>query len=181
MTNFIDIYSFIFVSGCVYMGPNALLCPISYNAVKRRPCMYHITFLTSNVVEPTLVGVSSKELINWLGIVTSGDVHSIDISQGSLPLSVSLDNIMLPSFPHTFCNIINRTLYSDGYQLNPNKINKVNDYVSLQVIEKRTRSYVYEKDSGIGVNQAHKCGGVKPVYLIPTSLLIIDTQTAMQV
>jgi hypothetical protein len=34
MSNFIDIYSFIFVSGCVYMGPNALLCPISYNAVK---------------------------------------------------------------------------------------------------------------------------------------------------
>jgi len=28
MFNFIDIYSFIPVSGCVGMGPSALLCPV---------------------------------------------------------------------------------------------------------------------------------------------------------
>ena len=34
MFNFIDVYSFVYVSGCVSMGPSALLCPGSYNAVK---------------------------------------------------------------------------------------------------------------------------------------------------
>ena len=34
MFNFIDIYSFIPVSGCVSSGPIALLCPGGYNAVK---------------------------------------------------------------------------------------------------------------------------------------------------
>jgi hypothetical protein len=31
---FIDIYSFIPVSGRVGMGPSALLCPVAYDAVK---------------------------------------------------------------------------------------------------------------------------------------------------
>ena len=34
MFNFIDIYNFIPVSGCVCMGPSALLFPGAYNAVK---------------------------------------------------------------------------------------------------------------------------------------------------
>ena len=34
MFNFIDIYIFIPVSGCVGRGPRALLCPGTYNAVK---------------------------------------------------------------------------------------------------------------------------------------------------
>ena len=36
MFNFIDIYSFILVSGCVGMGTSTLLCPgaLRYNAVK---------------------------------------------------------------------------------------------------------------------------------------------------
>jgi hypothetical protein len=34
MFNFIDIYSFISVSGCVGRGPSALLCPWAYNFVK---------------------------------------------------------------------------------------------------------------------------------------------------
>jgi len=34
MFNFIDIYSFILVGGCVDMGPSALVCPEAYNAVK---------------------------------------------------------------------------------------------------------------------------------------------------
>jgi len=32
--SFISIYIFIAVSGCVGMGPNALLCPGAYNAAK---------------------------------------------------------------------------------------------------------------------------------------------------
>jgi len=34
MFNFIYIYSFILVSGCVGMSPSALHCPGAYNAVK---------------------------------------------------------------------------------------------------------------------------------------------------
>jgi hypothetical protein len=34
MFNFIDIYSFISVSGCVGMDPSALLFPGAYNVVK---------------------------------------------------------------------------------------------------------------------------------------------------
>ena len=34
MFNFIDIYSFIPVSGCVGIGPSALLCPGAYNVIK---------------------------------------------------------------------------------------------------------------------------------------------------
>jgi hypothetical protein len=34
MFNFIDIYSFIPVSGCVGMGHSALLCPGAYDVVK---------------------------------------------------------------------------------------------------------------------------------------------------
>ena len=34
MFNFINIYSFIPVSGCVDMGPSAMLCQGAYNAVK---------------------------------------------------------------------------------------------------------------------------------------------------
>jgi hypothetical protein len=37
MFNFIDIYSFIPVSGCVGIGPSALLYPGAYNAVKTTP------------------------------------------------------------------------------------------------------------------------------------------------
>jgi len=37
MFNFIDIYSFIPVSGCVGIGPSALLGPGVYNAVKTTP------------------------------------------------------------------------------------------------------------------------------------------------
>jgi len=38
MVNFIDIYSFIHVSGCVFMGSSALLWPGAYNAVKTALC-----------------------------------------------------------------------------------------------------------------------------------------------
>jgi hypothetical protein len=38
MFNFIDIYSFIPVSGCVGMGAGALLCPGANNAVKTTLC-----------------------------------------------------------------------------------------------------------------------------------------------
>jgi hypothetical protein len=34
MFNFIDIYSFISVNGCVGMSASALLCPVAYYAVK---------------------------------------------------------------------------------------------------------------------------------------------------
>ena len=34
MFNFVEIYSFIHVNGCVGRGPSALLCPEAYNAVK---------------------------------------------------------------------------------------------------------------------------------------------------
>jgi hypothetical protein len=34
MFNFIYIYSFITASGCVGVGPSALLCPGTYDAVK---------------------------------------------------------------------------------------------------------------------------------------------------
>ena len=40
MFNFIDIYSFIPVSGCVDMGPSALLFPGGYNAVKTAFCCF---------------------------------------------------------------------------------------------------------------------------------------------
>jgi hypothetical protein len=34
MFNFIDLYSFIPGSGCVDIGPNVLVCPRAYHAVK---------------------------------------------------------------------------------------------------------------------------------------------------
>jgi hypothetical protein len=40
MFNFIDIYSFIPVSGCVDMGPSALLFPGVYNAIKTAFCCF---------------------------------------------------------------------------------------------------------------------------------------------
>jgi len=38
MVNFIDIYSFIHVSGCVFMGSSAMLCPGPIMLL-RRPCV----------------------------------------------------------------------------------------------------------------------------------------------
>jgi hypothetical protein len=45
MLNFIDIYIFIPVSGCVGRGPSALLCPGAYNAVKSALIMVCCTIM----------------------------------------------------------------------------------------------------------------------------------------
>ena len=42
---FIDIYSFIPVSGRVGMGPSALLCPVAYDAVKTALTVMNIDLL----------------------------------------------------------------------------------------------------------------------------------------
>ena len=51
MFNFIDIYSFIHVSGCVGISPSALLCLGAYNAVKTaltyiNSCLHHFEYGT---------------------------------------------------------------------------------------------------------------------------------------
>jgi len=42
MFNFIYIYNFIPMSGCVGMGPSALLCPGAYDAVKMALSRIHL-------------------------------------------------------------------------------------------------------------------------------------------
>ena len=57
MLNFINIYSFIPVSGCVGMGPSALLCPGVYNAVKTA-----LGFSNFKFSIPTNVGEENSKL-----------------------------------------------------------------------------------------------------------------------
>ena len=45
MFNFIDIYSFIYVSGCIGRGHSALLCLGAYNAVKMAHVGLVITYV----------------------------------------------------------------------------------------------------------------------------------------
>jgi len=44
MFNFIDIYSFISVIGCVGISPSVLLCPRAYYAVKTALILYILLF-----------------------------------------------------------------------------------------------------------------------------------------
>jgi hypothetical protein len=57
MLNFINIYSFIPVSGCVGMGPSVLLCPGAYNAVKMA-----LSFSNFKFSIPTNVGEENSKL-----------------------------------------------------------------------------------------------------------------------
>ena len=59
MVDFIDIYSFIPVSGCVDMGTIALLCPGAYNVVKTALVAVHFYEWPSGILSCIFLKLSN--------------------------------------------------------------------------------------------------------------------------
>jgi len=124
MFHFIDIYSFIHMSGCVGMGPSALLCPGAYDAVTRAlviwedllTCRKHLHdchFYWSDCTKPgkwAVIYLRFRDIDLWFSTIFLFNIFStlqvtekVVSHEGLFPL---LSNVVSILIPHFFVRLI---------------------------------------------------------------------------